>query len=117
MEGKSISSEGWPCEKCNNEDPKWINRKTNIPREGDYEKECYYCGNIKQTASNKETLKEIRKKEYLLQGSGNKAFCGRCMMIREMLIEKGPTIIQGWMIRECVECGKRHDFRIGITSI
>ena len=106
----SRSYGGWPCKQCSHERPEWIVHYTNQPREGDYEEECVYCSNRHPIYANKETLRELRRKELDSPNVKTKEMmCQRCHQERIMIVEPGPTIIKNWWIGECVECGKRHD--------
>lgn len=103
-----ISFGGFPCKKCRNEHPEWECTMTNKPREGDYEQKCVHCGDVSPVYGNKETIRLLRVEAAKTSETMTK-WCHCCHTQRTMIIENGPTIIKGWRIAECVECGKRYD--------
>lgn len=66
--------------------------------------------NTNQVYTNKESSCELRINSLNNEKARRtKMRSVRCCDQRDMIVEDGLTDVSGWLIVECVECGKRHD--------
>jgi hypothetical protein len=104
MEGRIIS---WSCKRCLHGGPTRKIRYTDIPRKGDYEEVCVYCGDTSIIYFNPESCKEWRLKKSQMKNTITEIqCCTRCCCARYMNVEARN---EKWKIGECIECGQRHD--------